>query len=141
MADQCVGNSIGAQQPGAAMCQTPGTCEASCLFRFARCNGAQRGLLLGALLGLLEPVRLPLDGDDLTAVHQAVDQRDHASGVGEHLVPLAKRLIGRHHRDSSCLIDLRNASLLDAFVLLPYELLIPNTLLWPHRRDEQLHDL
>lgn len=30
--------------------------------------------------------------------------------------------------DSSCLIDLRKASLLDAFVHLPYELLIPNTL-------------
>jgi predicted nucleic acid-binding protein len=30
--------------------------------------------------------------------------------------------------DSSCLIDLRKASLLDAFVKLPYELLIPNTL-------------
>lgn len=31
--------------------------------------------------------------------------------------------------DSSCLIGLRKASLLDAFVRLPYELLIPNTLL------------
>jgi predicted nucleic acid-binding protein len=30
--------------------------------------------------------------------------------------------------DSSCLIDLRKAALLDAFVKLPYELLIPNTL-------------
>jgi predicted nucleic acid-binding protein len=30
--------------------------------------------------------------------------------------------------DSSCLIDLRKASLLDALVRLPYELLIPNTL-------------
>ena len=30
--------------------------------------------------------------------------------------------------DTSCLIDLRKASLLDAFVRLPYELLIPNTL-------------
>lgn len=30
--------------------------------------------------------------------------------------------------DSSCLIDLRKASLLDALVQLPYELLIPNTL-------------
>ena len=30
--------------------------------------------------------------------------------------------------DSSCLIDLRKTSLLDAFVRLPYELLIPNTL-------------
>ena len=30
--------------------------------------------------------------------------------------------------DSSCLIDLRKASLLDAFLQLPYELLIPNTL-------------
>lgn len=28
--------------------------------------------------------------------------------------------------DSSCLIDLRKASLLDALVRLPYELLIPN---------------
>lgn len=30
--------------------------------------------------------------------------------------------------DSSCLIDLRKASLLDAFLSLPYEILIPNTL-------------
>ena len=30
--------------------------------------------------------------------------------------------------DSSCLIDLRKASLLDAFLRLPYEFLIPNTL-------------
>lgn len=30
--------------------------------------------------------------------------------------------------DSSCLIDLRKASLLDAFLQLPYEVLIPNTL-------------
>src|SRR5687768_4868230 len=30
--------------------------------------------------------------------------------------------------DSSCLIDLRKASLLDAFLKLPYEVLIPNTL-------------
>src|ERR1019366_5102026 len=30
--------------------------------------------------------------------------------------------------DSSCLIDLRKASLLDAFLNLPYEILIPNTL-------------
>ena len=30
--------------------------------------------------------------------------------------------------DSSCLIDLRKASLLEAFLRLPYELLIPNTL-------------
>jgi predicted nucleic acid-binding protein len=30
--------------------------------------------------------------------------------------------------DSSCLIDLRKASLLDAFLQLPYEIVIPNTL-------------
>ena len=30
--------------------------------------------------------------------------------------------------DSSCLIDLRKASLLDAFLRLPYEIVIPNTL-------------
>jgi predicted nucleic acid-binding protein len=30
--------------------------------------------------------------------------------------------------DSSCLIDLRKASLLDAFLRLPFEILIPNTL-------------
>ena len=30
--------------------------------------------------------------------------------------------------DSSCLIDLRKASLLEAFLGLPYEILIPNTL-------------
>ena len=30
--------------------------------------------------------------------------------------------------DSSCLIDLRKAGLLDAFLRLPFEILIPNTL-------------
>ena len=30
--------------------------------------------------------------------------------------------------DSSCLIDLRKTSLLDVFLRLPYEILIPNTL-------------
>ena len=30
--------------------------------------------------------------------------------------------------DSSCLIDLRKASLLEAFLRLPYEVLIPDTL-------------
>lgn len=30
--------------------------------------------------------------------------------------------------DSSCLIDLRKVSLLDVFLRLPYEFLIPNTL-------------
>ena len=30
--------------------------------------------------------------------------------------------------DSSCLIDLRKVGLLDAFLKLPYEFLIPNTL-------------
>ena len=30
--------------------------------------------------------------------------------------------------DSSCLIDIRKAALLDAFLMLPYEILIPNTL-------------
>lgn len=30
--------------------------------------------------------------------------------------------------DSNCLIDLRKASLLEAFLALPYEILIPNTL-------------
>jgi hypothetical protein len=30
--------------------------------------------------------------------------------------------------DSSCLIDLRKASLLDVFLRLPHEILIPNTL-------------
>jgi hypothetical protein len=30
--------------------------------------------------------------------------------------------------DSSCLIDLRKASLLDVFLRLPYEIVIPNTL-------------
>jgi hypothetical protein len=30
--------------------------------------------------------------------------------------------------DTSCLIDLRKVSLLDSFLKLPYEILIPNTL-------------
>jgi hypothetical protein len=34
-----------------------------------------------------------LHGDDLGAVHQPVDEGDHAGGVGEDLVPLAEGLV------------------------------------------------
>lgn len=35
-----------------------------------------------------------LEGDDLGVMHQAVDERDHAGGIGEHLGPLGEGLVG-----------------------------------------------
>ena len=45
-------------------------------------------------MGLLEAVGLAVDGDDLGIVHQAIDQRDDAGGVGEHLAPLGEWPVG-----------------------------------------------
>ena len=47
-----------------------------------------------ALLGLLEAIGRPLDGDDLGVVHQAIDQRDDTGGVGEDLAPLGEGAVG-----------------------------------------------
>jgi hypothetical protein len=49
-------------------------------------------------LRLLELVRLALDVDDVGVVRQPVDQGDDASGVGEHVGPLAKRAVGADQR-------------------------------------------
>ncbi len=54
--------------------------------------------LLGAFAGLLEPVGLALDGDDLGVVHEAVDQRNDAGSVGENVAPLGKGAVGGDQR-------------------------------------------
>ena len=41
------------------------------------------GALSAALAGLLEPIGVTLDSDDLGVVHQAVDQRDEPGGIGK----------------------------------------------------------
>ena len=52
--------------------------------------GARLEALLAAFFGLLEAVGLALEGDDLGVADEAVDQGDHAGGVGEDLAPLGR---------------------------------------------------
>ena len=59
---------------------------------------ALAGVLLAAFAGLLEPVGLALDGDDLGGLDEAIDQRDDAGGVGEHLTPFGKGAVGSDQR-------------------------------------------
>jgi hypothetical protein len=47
------------------------------------------------LLALFEAVGVALDGHDLGVVHQAVNERDDAAGVGERLVPLGEGTVAR----------------------------------------------
>src|SRR6185437_6625652 len=49
-------------------------------------GGACCGAFGSALLRFLEAIALPVDCEDLGAVHQAVDEGDHAGGIGEDLV-------------------------------------------------------
>ena len=42
----------------------------------------------------LQAVGFAVEFDDLTAMDEAVDDSDHAGGVGENLAPLGKRFIG-----------------------------------------------
>ena len=55
-------------------------------------------LLLGAFACLLDTIGLALDHDDLCTMHQSVNKGDDASRVRKHLMPFAKRSIGRDHR-------------------------------------------
>jgi hypothetical protein len=48
----------------------------------------------GFFLGFLEPVGVSLDGDDLTAVDESVDEGDDGGCVGKDLVPLGEGLVG-----------------------------------------------
>ena len=64
------------------------------LARLARGWSAGFGFALGALLRLLEAVAFALQRDDLGAVHEPVDEGDHAGGVGEDLVPFAEDFVG-----------------------------------------------
>src|SRR4051812_50070825 len=59
---------------------------------------ALAGALLGAFARLLEAVGIPVDGDDLGVVDEAIDQRDDACGVGEDLAPFGERAVGGDQR-------------------------------------------
>ena len=61
---------------------------------FARGGAAQLGFLSGAFLGFFKPIAFAFEGDDLGAVHQPIDERADATGVGKHLIPLAKYFVG-----------------------------------------------
>ena len=52
-----------------------------------------RGTLLGTLPRLTSSERLAVDGEDLGVVDDAVDQRDHAGGIGEDLGPFGERAV------------------------------------------------
>ena len=52
-----------------------------------------RGALLGALLRLTGAIRFAVDGEDLGVVDDAVDQGDHAGGIGEDLGPFGERAV------------------------------------------------
>src|SRR5271170_6123388 len=54
--------------------------------------------LLGAVMSFLEAIRVAFDGDDFGVVNEAVNQRDDAGGVGEHLAPFGERPIGGDQR-------------------------------------------
>jgi len=41
-----------------------------------------------------EAIAVAFDGDDLSAVDEAIHQGDHASGVGEDVGPLGKDFVG-----------------------------------------------
>ena len=51
------------------------------------------GTVCGALLGFLEAIAVAGEGEDLGAVHEPIDERDDAGGVGEDLIPFAERLL------------------------------------------------
>ena len=101
-------------------------CAASSLAP-ARCSGTACRLLLGTRLGLLESVRLTLNGHNLAAVHQPVNQRHHASGIGKHLVPLFKRPVGGNDRTLVLVTptDVKRTKV-DTFVLVKLFLLLPH---------------
>ena len=46
--------------------------------------------------GLFHAIRVTFNGNDLTVMHQSVDQRDNTSGIGEDFIPFAERTIGGH---------------------------------------------
>ena len=94
-------------------------CAVSWCFTFAGCSSPACRLLLCTRLGLLKPVRLTLNGHDLAAVHQPVNQRHHTSGIGKHLVPFLKRPIGG---DDGALVLVAPTDQLEQQIGVPVEL-------------------
>src|SRR5271163_168628 len=70
-------------------------------------SAAAARALLSAFTGLLQAIGLAFDGDDLGVVDEAVDQRDDAGGVWEHLAPLREWAVGGDQR-ALVLIATRN---------------------------------
>lgn len=62
----------------------------------------QTGMLFGAFAGCLELVGIARNGDDRGVMDEMVDQRKHASGVGDDLPRLIERAVG----DDQCATDL-----------------------------------
>src|SRR6185503_8508849 len=58
----------------------------------------------GALGGLLEAEAVALDGEDLGAVEEPVDEGDDAGRVGEDRGPLGEGLVGAQDDRALCLV-------------------------------------
>jgi hypothetical protein len=59
------------------------------------------------LLGFFEAVAVDVDGEDLGAMDQPIDEGDDAGGVGEDLIPFSKGFVGRQN-GGPLLITARN---------------------------------
>src|SRR5256885_9325508 len=64
-----------------------------------RAWAARFGFARTTLLCFLEAIALALQRDDLSAMHEPVDQSDHASGIGEDLIPFSKHFVGSECKD------------------------------------------
>src|SRR6187549_2794169 len=73
-----------------------GALASSCRGRVFRASTGGGATLL-SLLCLPQPVAVSLDGDELCAMEQAVDEGHDACGVGEDRGPLGKGLVGGEH--------------------------------------------
>jgi hypothetical protein len=69
-----------------------------------RSGAARLGLLSSALLGLLEPIALAFQGEDLGAVEQPIDDGAHATGIGKDLIPFTEQLVGRQENGTALLV-------------------------------------
>ena len=75
---------------------------------FACGDAAQLRFLSGTFFSFFEPIAFAFEGDDLGAVHQPIDERADATGVGEHLIPFAKYFVGRQKDRTTLFITAGN---------------------------------
>jgi len=59
--------------------------------------GSFGGAFLGIVFGFAHSVAFSLDTDDIGVVHDAVDERCRAGGVGEYGVPVGEEEVGRQY--------------------------------------------